>query len=106
MEPAGIVPGASRAEAAAHLAALRRLRTRTRERFGLDAAATVLVEQAACTEPGFPPLATRVTFWSAPGTRHEFRIFKPVAAIDDSDLPPAWMKAALTVAPVDGCPCC
>ena len=38
--------------------------------------------------------------------RHHFKIFKPVAAVVEDDLPPAWMKNALAVPEGVDCECC
>ncbi len=53
--------------------------------------------------PGFPPRLTTVLFWLGPGARYRFRIFKPVAAVDERDLPAACLRAALVD---DGDPDC
>lgn len=91
---------------AAHLGALRRLKGWTRERFGLDTGATVLVEEGRTTLEGFPPIETVVTFWTAPDMRHAFTIFKPATEIAADDLPPSWMKNGLVVEIAAGCNCC
>jgi len=71
------------------LAATDRLKTWTRERFGLDEDAVVFVAEISCGLPGCPPLETVVAFWSAPDVRHQFKFFKP--------LQPSWMKPAMIV---------
>ena len=78
-----------------HVAALERVKRWTRERFKLAQDATVLVAEVACSLPGCPPLETVVAFWTADDTRHQFKLFKPVAGIIVDDLPPAWLKEAL-----------
>jgi len=78
-----------------HVAALERVKGWTRERFKLGQDATVFVSEVACSLPGCPPLETVVAFWTADDTRHQFKIFKPVAGIIVDDLPPAWLKEAL-----------
>lgn len=90
----------------AHLGAMRRIKGWTRERFTLDAVATVLIEQAQSGLPGFPPVETVIAFWTSPEVRHEFRIFKSAAEIEEADLPPSWMKDALRVEIEMGCGCC
>ena len=90
----------------AHLSAVRRLMGWTRERFDLDAADTVLVEQKAPELPGFPPVETVIGFWTAPDVRHEFKLFKPATEIEPADLPPSWMKDRLLVEMTLDCSCC
>jgi len=89
-----------------HAAALDRVKAWTRERFKLADDAAVFVAEIACGLPGCPPLETVVAFWSEGDTRHQFKVFKPVADVVAEDLPPAWLKSAL--AAVDGidCDCC
>jgi hypothetical protein len=90
----------------AHTAALERVRTWTRARFGLPEDAAILVVQIACSVPGCPPLETAVAFWTAETTRHQFKLFKPVAEVVADDLPPGWMKPALIVDEESGFECC
>jgi nitrate reductase delta subunit len=97
-------PGAAR-KGEAHVHALERVKQWTRERFALDEAETVMVSEVERSLPGFPPRETQVGFWTADGTRHHFRVFKPVMEVDEGDLPPAWMKAALASDGFD-CECC
>lgn len=81
-----------------HLRAAEAVAAWTRERFSLPPDAPVLATEVACALPGCPPLETVVAFWTADGTRHHFRVFKPVQAVLPDDLPFAWMKDALAVA--------
>ncbi len=76
-------------------AATEALRCWTRARFALEPEAVVSVAEIACSQPGCPPLETVVTFWSDEQTRHHFKIFKPLDAVREDDLPPRWMKPAL-----------
>jgi nitrate reductase delta subunit len=78
----------------------------TRERFGLDPDETVLVREMECSAPGFPPLETLVAFWTADGTRHHFKVFKPVALVMEHDVPPAWLKDSLALSEGVECACC
>jgi len=78
-------------------AALERVRVWTRTRFALPEDAAILVAQVACSLPGCPPLETAVAFWTDGPTRHQFKLFKPVAEVVEDDLPPSWMKPALIV---------
>ncbi len=97
-------PGAPRKEIA-HVEALERIKHWTRERFALGDAETVMVSEVDGTLPGFPPRETQVGFWTADGTRHHFRVFKPAVEVAGADLPPAWMKRALANDGFD-CECC
>jgi nitrate reductase delta subunit len=75
-------------------AAIDRVRDWTRVRFALTDDDTVMVSEVACSVPGCPPIETHLVFWTAAG-RHHFKIFKPLAAVIEDDLPPAFMKNAL-----------
>lgn len=77
----------------------------TRARFALGGDDTVMVSEIACTVPGCPPIETHLVFWSALG-RHHFKIFKPLAAVAEDDLPPAFMKNALIATDPLDCACC
>ena len=91
---------------AAQVGALAQVKVWTRESLELAQDDTVLVAEVACARPGCPPLETVVTFWTAAGERHWFKVFKPVAEVAFDDLPPAWLKDALYAAdPVEGA-CC
>ena len=89
----------------AHLEAVERLKDWTRERFDLSERETIVVTEGITRLPGFPPEETHVAFWIE-GTRHHFRIFKPVTEVAESDVPPAFMKAALTEGDGVSCSCC
>ena len=79
----------------------------TRERFGLPAASVVLVNEAASSLPGFPPLYTVIVFWTgALAQRHHLNVFKPMDLVTSDDLPPYWMREALAVPPSFACDCC
>ena len=78
----------------------------TRERFGLTADVTILVSEIESGVPGFPPLQTVVAFWTAERTHYHFTVFKPLGEVAEDDLPPAWYKDALLVAPGTQCSCC
>jgi len=90
----------------AHAAAIERVRAWTRQRFRLAEETAVLVAQVSCSLPGCPPLETVVAFWTGDVARHQFKLFKPVAAVVLDDLPPAWMKDALVVDEESGFECC
>jgi nitrate reductase delta subunit len=89
-----------------HLAAVERVKAWTRARFELADEATVFVTEVSCTLPGCPPRETVVAFWTEGDTRHQFKLFKPVAQVALADLPPAWLKPALVVAEDAGWECC
>jgi nitrate reductase delta subunit len=97
--------GAAR-KGAAHLAAVERLKDWARVRFALGDDETVLVSEIARSLPGFPPLETVVAFWTVDGTRHHFNLFKPVEAVVEDDLPPAWLKESLALSEGVECACC
>jgi hypothetical protein len=88
-----------------HGPALDRVRAWTRARFALADDETVMATQIACSVPGCPPIETHIVFWTALG-RHHFKIFKPVAAVAEDDLPPAFMKNALVALEGLDCDCC
>ncbi len=98
-------PGASR-KGGAHVEALERIRHWTRERFALGEGDTIMVAEVDRTLPGFPPRETQVGFWTADGTRHHFKVFKPVEGVVDEDLPPSWLKDSLALSEGVECACC
>ena len=85
--------------------ALDRVRDWTRARFALTDDDTVMVSEMACGVPGCPPIETHLVFWTAAG-RHHFKVFKPLAAVIEDDLPPAFMKNALVALEGVDCDCC
>jgi hypothetical protein len=85
--------------------ALDRVRDWTRARFTLADSETVMVSEIYCAVPGCPPLETHIVFWTAQG-RHHFKVFKPLAAVAEDDLPPAFMKNALVALEGVDCNCC
>ena len=85
--------------------ALERVREWTRARFTLAADETVMVSQIACSVPGCPPIETHVVF-RTPAGRHHFKIFKPLAQVNEEDLPPAFLKNALVALEGFECACC
>jgi hypothetical protein len=86
-------------------ASTERVRGWTRQRFGLADDETVMVSEIACQVPGCPPIETHLVFWTAAG-RHHFKIFKPLAAVSEGDLPPAFLKNALLAPEGLDCDCC
>ena len=89
----------------ADTATLDRVRDWTRVRFALTDDDTVMVLEVACGVPGCPPIETHIVFWTAAG-RHHFKVFKPLADVAEDDLPPAFMKNALTWVEGFECSCC
>jgi hypothetical protein len=87
-------------------AAATRVKRWTRERFSLGADATILVSELESAVPGFPPLHTVVAFWTADRRHYHFRVFKPLAAVEESDVPPSWYREALAVSDPGQCSCC
>jgi nitrate reductase delta subunit len=75
----------------AELAAMESIRGWTRARFKLAADAAVLVSEVACVVPGCPPLETAVAYWTD-DTRHQFRLFKPVAEVVYDDI--GWLMVS------------
>src|SRR3954463_1922810 len=90
----------------AHLGAVERVKDATRARFALRDLDTVLVSESASTLPGFPPPETKVVFGTADGTRHHFKVFKPVEEVADADIPPAWLRESLSASEGVECSCC
>ena len=90
----------------AHLQALERLKTWTRERFSLPSGCVIFAAELACTLPGCPPLETVISFWNDQGQRYHFKIFKRVEDIVPDDLPYAWLLDALAVPEGFECDCC
>ena len=97
--------GALRREPA-FFAARSRLKGWVRERFALEAHATVEVRELESTLPGFPPRETVVEFLAGTGMRHHFKVFKPLEEVREEDLPPGWMKDALAIPQGYECDCC
>jgi hypothetical protein len=89
-----------------YVAAVEQVKAWTRARFKLPADATILVVEVSCTLPGCPPRETVVVFWTAGDTRHQFKVFKPVAKVTLEDIPPAWLKNSLVVVEGAGWECC
>jgi hypothetical protein len=93
-------------QSAAQQEALDRVTGWTRARFGLAPGDAVFVAEIACAAPGCPPRETVIAFWTGGAVRHHIKIFKPVAAVVEGDLPPPWMKDALIAPEMLGCECC
>jgi hypothetical protein len=88
-----------------HLAAVERVKDWTRGRFALGEDDTILVTESSPMLPGYPKRETVVCFWSE-GTRHHYKVFRPVEEIVADDVPPAWLKNSLALSPGIECACC
>jgi nitrate reductase delta subunit len=84
----------------------RALKELVRTHFRLSEDDSIMVAEVECQVPGCPPLETVVAFWCPDGQRRHFKIFKPLVECAEGDLPPWWMKDALIVDEIMGCPCC
>lgn len=85
--------------------AIERVREWVRQRFNLSPEDAIMVSEINCSLPGCPPIETVVAFWEN-GTRHHFKLFRPVAEVTLDLLPFAWMKDSLVMAEGFGCECC
>ena len=88
------------------LSAIERVTTWVRARFALGDGDTIMVTELACVVPGCPPVETVIAFWTADTRRYHLKVFKPVTAVTEDDLPPAWMKRELAVPEDFECSCC
>jgi nitrate reductase delta subunit len=98
--------GGGRKNAAAEAEAIERVTGWVRERFKLRAEDAIMVAEVTCTVPGCPPLETSVAFWDETGTRHHFKMLRPVTEVTQEHLPFAWMKDSLALPEGFGCECC
>ena len=89
-----------------HFEALEQVKEWTRARFTLPPEAAIMVSEIECQLPGCPPLETAVAFWTADGTRHHFKLMKPVEEVVEENLPFAWMRESLMQPEGFGCECC
>jgi hypothetical protein len=87
-------------------AAIDRVMEWTRAGLRLTADAAIMVSEVSCALPGCPPRHTVVAFWTENATRHQFKVFKPVAEVVADDIPPFWMKDALAATQWAGEACC
>lgn len=83
-----------------------RVESWTRQRFDLEDEAVVMVADVRCQVPGCPPIETIVAFWASGGPRYRFKVFKPVADVDEDDIPVKWLLPALEDVGDLGCDCC
>ena len=66
----------------------------------------IIAAEITCQVPGCPPLETVIAFWTGEGTRYRFKIFKPVEAVVEDDLPVSWLLPSLVDYGDLGCDCC
>ena len=66
--------------------AARRIKGWAREIFDPEGAATILVSELACSEPGCPPVETVVALLRGPGDTVKYTIHRPSAEITRDDL--------------------
>jgi hypothetical protein len=89
-----------------HERAVARVQSWTRERFGLEQDAPVMVTELECRRPCCPPIETMIAFWLADAQRRHFRVLKPTAEVFADDLPPAWLRDFLCAEQDDQLDCC
>jgi hypothetical protein len=105
-DPAGPGRFGATRKGAAHVDAVERLKDLTRLRFALGPDDTVMVTEEKPSYPGCPPAETVVAFWVGGRTPHHFRVFKAAQDVQETDIPPAWMRDALGGVPGIACSCC
>ena len=84
----------------------RELKDTVRGHFRLAEDDAIMVSELDCQAPGCPPIETVIAFWCADGQRRHFKVFKPLAEVEERDLPPWWMKDALIYDDTITCSCC
>lgn len=87
-------------------AAATRLAALVRAHFALDPGWIVAVSELSCQVPGCPPVETVALLWDPSGAPHRLRVFRPLAEVAASDLPPRWYLPALAGGDDDDCGCC
>ena len=90
----------------AHLEAVERVQRWTRSRFALAEDTVIIAAEIICQVPGCPPIETVIAFWTGEGTRYRLKIFKPVEAVVEDDLPVSWLLPSLVDYGDLGCDCC
>jgi hypothetical protein len=70
----------------ASLEQTRRIKTWVREVFRLDAEATILVAELACSEPGCPPLETVISVLGAAPARRALKIHRALTDVTRADV--------------------
>lgn len=74
----------SRATGGAEVA--RRIKSWARETFDPEGAATILVSELACSEPGCPPIETVIAILRGPSDNVKYTIHRPSAEITQTDI--------------------
>jgi hypothetical protein len=64
----------------------RRIKTWARETFDPEGAATILVSELACSEPGCPPIETVIAILRGPNDHVKYTIHRPSAEITQTDV--------------------
>ena len=105
-DPAGAGRFGSSRKPAGHRDAVEQLKDWTRARFALAEEDTVMVTEEKPSYPGCPPMETVVAFWIAGSSPHHYRVFKAARDVVEADIPPGWMRDALTGIPGTTCSCC
>ncbi|MBD3763436.1 MAG: hypothetical protein IE927_01515 [Rhodobacterales bacterium] len=77
-----------------------------RDRFALGSDWVVAVSELRCQTPGCPPVETVALMWDPAGAPYRLRLFRPLAAVTDDDLPPRWYLPALAAEGDADCSCC
>lgn len=86
--------------------AIARIKSWTKSRFELPARTIIIVADINCQVPGCPPMETVIAFWDDDQTRYRIKIFKPVAEVQEADLPLKWLLPTLIDEDDLGCDCC
>ena len=84
---------------------VRRLESLMTQRFDLPEKTMLLVEEHWPRDPGFPTRMSVFSFW-LDGVRHGFTVFKRLDLVNETDLPPRWMRSRLMRFEPMGCSCC
>jgi len=84
---------------------IRRLESLVMQRFELPENTMLSVEEHWPRDPGFPTRMSVVSFW-LDGVRHGFTVFKRLDLVNETDLPPRWMRTRLVRFEPMGCSCC
>ena len=104
-ENSGMMLG-SFSKSPAHLEAVERVQRWTHARFDLDEDTVIIAAEITCQVPGCPPIETVIAFWTGEGARYRLKIFKPVEAVVEDDLPVSWLLPSLVDYGDLGCDCC
>lgn len=64
----------------------RRIKSWARDVFDPEGAATILVSELACSEPGCPPIETVIAILRGPNDTAKYTIHRPSAEITQADI--------------------